>query len=38
MAKRNEGLGIIGAMVTVFIILGLVALVLNQFGWLPGYR
>lgn len=38
MAKQSEGLGILGALFTVLMIVGIIALILNQFGWLPGYR
>jgi hypothetical protein len=32
---KKEGLGVIGAFITVLIILGLIALAANYFGWLP---
>lgn len=38
MSNRKEGLGIFGALATVLIILGIVALIANYFGWLPGYH
>lgn len=38
MANQKEGLGVFGALFTVLIIVGIIALILNQFGLLPGYR
>jgi len=32
---RKEGLGIFGALAAVLIIMGLLALAANYFGWLP---
>lgn len=38
MPSKNEGLGIFGALATVLIIIGVVALIANYFGVLPGYN
>jgi hypothetical protein len=32
---NKEGIGVFGALITVLIILGLIALAANYFGWLP---
>jgi len=37
MASQKESLGVFGALVTVLIILGIVALIANYFGLLPTY-
>ena len=37
MPSQKEGLGIFGALATVLIILGLIALVASYLGVLPGY-